>query len=77
VVADTLSRKSTVELAALGISQPQLIKELTRMGLEVVGQGMPVHLANLIVQSELLARCIEQEIYGGACLSWDFSTPVN
>jgi hypothetical protein len=56
VVADALSRKSTVELAALGISQSQLIKELTRMDLEVVGKGMPVHLANLMVQSELLAR---------------------
>jgi hypothetical protein len=56
VVVDALSRKSTVELAALGISQSQLIKELTRMDLEVVGKGMPVHLANLMVQSELLAR---------------------
>ena len=28
VEADALSRKSTVELVALGISQPQLIKEL-------------------------------------------------
>jgi hypothetical protein len=56
VVADTLNRKSTVEFAALGISQPQLIKELTGMGLEVVGEGMPIHLANLMVQSELLAR---------------------
>jgi hypothetical protein len=49
VVADALSRKSTVELAALGISQPQLIKEFTGIGLEVVGKGMPVHLANLMV----------------------------
>jgi hypothetical protein len=49
VVADALRRKSTVELAALGISQPQLIKELTGMGLKVVGDGMPVHLANLMV----------------------------
>jgi hypothetical protein len=56
VVVDALSRKSTVELAALGISQPGLIKELTGMGLEVVGEGMPIHLANLMVQSELLAR---------------------
>jgi hypothetical protein len=56
VIADALSKKSTVELAALGISQSQLIKELTRMDLEVVGKGMPVHLANLMVQSELLAR---------------------
>ena len=56
VVVDALSRKSTVELAALGISQPQLIKELIEMGLDVVGEGMPVYLANLMVQSELLAR---------------------
>jgi hypothetical protein len=56
VVADALSKKSTVELAALGISQPQLIKELIGMGLEVVGEGTPVHLANLMVQSKLLAR---------------------
>jgi hypothetical protein len=45
-----------VELAALGISQPQLIKELAGMGLEVVGEGTAVHLANLMVHSELLAR---------------------
>jgi hypothetical protein len=38
-----------VELAALRISQPQLIKELTGMGLEVVGESMPVHLTNLMV----------------------------
>jgi hypothetical protein len=44
VVADALSRKSTVELATLGISQPQLIKKLTGMDLEVVGEGMPIHL---------------------------------
>jgi hypothetical protein len=47
VVADALSRKSTVELAVIRISQPQLIKELTGMGLE--GKGMLVHLANLMV----------------------------
>ena len=56
VVADVLSRKLMVELAALGIFQPQLIKELTGMRLKVVGKGMPVHLANLLVQSKLLAR---------------------
>jgi hypothetical protein len=56
IVMDALSRKSTVELTALRISLPQLIKELTGMGLEVVGEGMPIYLANLIVQSELLAR---------------------
>jgi hypothetical protein len=36
VVVNALSRKSTVEVAALRISQPQLIKEFTGMGLEVV-----------------------------------------
>jgi hypothetical protein len=56
MVVDMLSRKSMVELATLGISQPQLIKELTGMGLEVVGEGTPIHRANLMVQSELLAR---------------------
>ena len=56
VGADALSSKSTLELATLGISQPQLIKELIGMGLEVVGNVMPVHLANLMVRSKLLAR---------------------
>jgi hypothetical protein len=46
VVADTLSRKSMVELSALGISQPQLIEEFARMRLEVVDEGAPIHLAN-------------------------------
>ena len=49
IVVDSLSRKSMVELAALGISQPQLIKEFAGMGLEVVGEGMLAHLANLMV----------------------------
>jgi hypothetical protein len=67
VVADALSRKSTVELAALGISQPQLIKELTGIGLEVIGEGMPVHLANLMVQSELLARIKAAQLEDPEC----------
>ena len=50
VVADALSRKSTVELVTLGISQPQLIKEFNRMGLEVVGEDTPTYLANLTIQ---------------------------
>jgi hypothetical protein len=56
VVADALSRKSTVELASLGISQPQLIREFAGIRLEVVGKGTPTHLANLMVQPELLER---------------------
>jgi hypothetical protein len=39
IVADALSRKSTVELATLGISQPQLIKEFPGIGMEVVDKG--------------------------------------
>jgi hypothetical protein len=45
-----------VELATLGIFQSQLIKEFARMGLEVVGEGAPAHLTNLMVLSDLLAR---------------------
>jgi hypothetical protein len=40
-VADALSKKSMVELAALRISQPWLMKEFLGMGLEVIGQGTP------------------------------------
>jgi hypothetical protein len=67
VVADVLSRKSTVELASLGISQPQLIKEFARMGLEVVGKGTPGHLANLMVQLELLARIKAAQLEDSEC----------
>jgi hypothetical protein len=56
-----------VELATLGISQPQLIKELTGMGLEVVGEGMPVHLANLMVRLELLARIKAAQLEDPEC----------
>ena len=55
VIADMLNRKSTVDLATLGISQLQLIKKFPGMGLKVVGKGTIVRLANLMVQSELLA----------------------
>jgi hypothetical protein len=56
VVANALSRKSMMELATLGISQPQLIKEFAKMGMEVVGEGTPTYLVSLTVQSKLLAR---------------------
>jgi hypothetical protein len=62
-----LSRKSMVELAALGISQPQLDKEFVGMGLEVVDEGMPVHLANLMVKSELLARIKAAQLEDPEC----------
>jgi hypothetical protein len=68
VVANALSKKSIVELAALGISQPQLIKELTGMGLKVVVEGTPEHLVNLMVKSELLARIKVAELEDPECV---------
>jgi hypothetical protein len=67
VVADALSRKSMVELATLRISQPQLIKEFTGMGLEVVGEGTLGHLANQMVQSDLLARIKAAQLEDPEC----------
>ena len=67
MVADVLSKKLVVELAALGISQPLLIKELTGIGLEIVGEGIPVHWANLMVQSELLARIKAAQLEDPEC----------
>jgi hypothetical protein len=37
------------------------------MGLEVVSKGMPVHLANLMVQSELLARIKAAQLEDPEC----------
>ena len=67
VVTDALSRKSTMKLAALGISQPQLIKEFTGMGLEAVGEGTPVHMANLLVHSKLRARIKAAQLEDPEC----------
>jgi hypothetical protein len=41
-----------VELAALGISQSQLVLKFDRMRVEVVDEGVPTHLFNLVVESE-------------------------
>ena len=67
IVANMLSRKSTMELVFLGISQPHLIKKFSGMGLEVVGKGVPAHLANLVVQSELLARIKATQLEDPEC----------
>jgi hypothetical protein len=55
------------DLAAIRISQSQLIKELTGMGLEVVGEGMPVYLANLMVQSKLFVRIKAAQLEDPKC----------
>jgi hypothetical protein len=38
------------------------------MGLEVVGEGSPVHLANLMVQSKLLARIKATQLENPQCV---------
>jgi hypothetical protein len=48
------STKSMVRLAALGISQPQLVMEFVRIGVKVVDEGAFAHLSNLVVESKLL-----------------------
>jgi hypothetical protein len=45
----------TIELAALGIFQPQLVMEFTRIRIEVVDEGALAYLSNLVVESELHA----------------------
>jgi hypothetical protein len=54
VVADTLSRMSSIELATLSISQPQWIMELERLKLDVVTGGSPILLSSMVIQPELL-----------------------
>jgi hypothetical protein len=56
VVADALSRKSSIKLATLSISQLQLIMEVERLKLEVVTRDSPVLLSSMVIQSILLER---------------------
>jgi hypothetical protein len=44
-----------------------LIKEFAGIGLEMVGKGMPIHLAILMVQSELLARIKATQLEDPEC----------
>jgi hypothetical protein len=68
VVADALSRKSTIELSALGTSQPQLIMELERFRLEVVEEGIPALVCSMTAQPELLERIKAAQIDDPECL---------
>jgi hypothetical protein len=66
-----------VELAALGISQPQLIKELTGMGLEVLGEGTYTYDGSVKiactnaedhgVRSKLLAKNLKEDCSPISC----------
>jgi hypothetical protein len=68
VVADAFSRKSTIELSAFGISQPQLIMELERLQLEFVEEGMPALMCSMTAQPELLERIKAAQIDDLECL---------
>jgi hypothetical protein len=68
VVLDVLSRKSMMELAPFGISQPQLIKEFVGIRLKVIGKGKLVHLANLMVQSKLLVMKKATQLEDPECI---------
>jgi hypothetical protein len=57
----------TVQLAVLGIFQPQLVMEFTRMGVEGVDEGAPICLFNLVVESELLARIKAAQLENPKC----------
>lgn len=57
VVANALSRTSSIELATISIFQPHLIMELERLKLEVVViEGSPVLLSCMVIQLEMLGR---------------------
>ena len=43
------------------------MKELTRMELEVVGEGIPVHLANMTIQLKLLTRIKAAQLEDPEC----------
>lgn len=67
VVADALNRKSTVELTALGVSQPQLIMEFERLGIEVVEEGTPALLYSMTMQPDLLGRIKDAQVDDPEC----------
>jgi hypothetical protein len=55
-VADALSRKSASQAAAMITQQPNLMKEIVGMGLEVIQPGVHGQLANLMAESVLVER---------------------
>jgi hypothetical protein len=58
VVVNSLSIKSSIELATLSISQPQFIMELKRLKLEAVIGDSLVLLLSMVIQPELLTKLI-------------------
>ena len=56
VVADALSRKSFSFLAALLTTQKEIIKDLERMGIEIVLGDSQVFMASLTIQPTLIEK---------------------
>ena len=56
VVADALSRKSSDFLAALLTTQKEIIKDLERMGIEIVMGDSQVFMASLTIQPTLIEK---------------------
>ena len=56
VVADALSRKKQVNVAAMITSQKEIIEDLRRLDVEVVLEDVEVRLSSLRIQPDLLSR---------------------
>ncbi|GMY21279.1 Transposon Ty3-G Gag-Pol polyprotein [Fagus crenata] len=56
VVANALSRKSSVQLACMLTTQPQILKDLQRMGIEFKMKGSSESLATLIVKPSIIEK---------------------
>ena len=56
VVADALSRKSSGFSAALSTAQKEIIKDLERMGIEIVMGDSQVFMASLTIQPTLIEK---------------------
>ena len=62
VVADALSRKSFDFLAALLTTQKEIIKDLERMGIEIVMGDSQVFMASLIIQPTLIEKIKSSQV---------------
>ena len=62
VVADALSRKSSSFLAALLTTQKEIIKDLERMGIEIVMGDSQAFMASLTIQPTLIEKMKSSQV---------------
>ena len=62
VVADALSRKSSSFSAALLTTQKEIIKDLERMGIEIVMGDSQVFMASLTIQLTLIEKIKSSQV---------------